>query len=57
MEQGIKRSQRDYSVAFKLSVAEQVKKGEITYKEAQKRHEIQGGVCQTSCRVISSRLF
>jgi len=37
-----KRSQRDYSLAFKLSVVEQVEKGELTYKQAQKRYGIQG---------------
>lgn len=42
MEQGMKRSQRDYSLAFKLSVVEQVEKGEMTYKQAQKRYGIQG---------------
>ncbi len=42
MEQGIKRTQRDYSLAFKLSVVEQVEKGELTYKEAQRRYGIQG---------------
>ncbi|RQR41813.1 IS3 family transposase [Burkholderia sp. Bp9140] len=42
MEQGIKRTQRDYSLAFKLSVVEQVEKGELTYKEAQQRYGIQG---------------
>jgi transposase-like protein len=42
MEQGIRRSQRDYSLAFKLSVVEQVEKGEMTYKQAQKRYGIQG---------------
>lgn len=42
MEQGSKRSQRDYSVAFKLSVVEQVEKGEMTYKQAQSRYGIQG---------------
>ena len=29
MEQGFRRSQRDYSLAFKLSVVEQVEKGEL----------------------------
>lgn len=33
MESRIKRTQWDYSLAFKLSVVEQVKKGELTYKE------------------------
>jgi transposase len=42
MEQEIRRSQRDYSVAFKLSVVEQVEKGEMTYRQAQKRYGIQG---------------
>lgn len=37
-----RRSQRDYSMAFKLSVVEQVEKGEMTYKQAQKRYGIQG---------------
>lgn len=35
MKQGFRRSQRDYSLAFKLSVVEQVEKGELTYKQAQ----------------------
>ncbi|WP_322089843.1 IS3 family transposase [Burkholderia sp. BCC1999] len=42
MEQGIKRTQRDYSLAFKLSVVSQVEKGELTYREAQQRYGIQG---------------
>ena len=37
-----KRTQRDYPLAFKLSVVEQVEKGEMTYKQAQKRYGIQG---------------
>lgn len=37
-----KRTQRDYSMAFKLSVVDQVEKGEIGYKEAQQRYGIQG---------------
>ena len=39
---GMKRTQRDYTLAFKLSVVEQVELGELTYKEAQKRYGIQG---------------
>jgi transposase len=31
MESGIKRTQRDYTLAFKLAVVEQVEKGELTY--------------------------
>ena len=37
-----KRTQRDYTLAFKLSVVEQVEKGELTYKQAQVRYGIQG---------------
>lgn len=42
MESGTKRSQRDYTLAFKLSVVEQVEKGQLTYKQAQQRYGIQG---------------
>ena len=42
MESGERRSQRDYTLAFKLAVVEQVEKGELTYKEAQSRYGIQG---------------
>ena len=38
----IKRTQRDYSLAFKLAVVDQVEKGELTYKQAQNRYGIQG---------------
>lgn len=37
-----KRSQRDYNLGFKLAVVEQVEKGELTYKQAQKIYGIQG---------------
>ena len=37
-----RRSQRDYSLAFKLQVVMQVEKGELTYKKAQKHYGIQG---------------
>jgi transposase len=37
-----RRSQRDYSLAFKLQVVQQVEKGELTYKKAQKHYGIQG---------------
>lgn len=40
-----KRTQRNYSLAFKLSVIEQVENGEMTYKQAQDRYGIQG--CST----------
>jgi len=42
MEPRIRRSQRDYSLAFKVSVVEAVEKGELTYKQAQHRYGIQG---------------
>ena len=37
-----KRTQRDYTLGFKLSVIEQIEKGDLTYKQAQKRYGIQG---------------
>lgn len=37
-----KRSQRDYTLGFKLGVISQVEKGEMTYKQAQKAYGIQG---------------
>jgi hypothetical protein len=36
------RTQSDYTLAFKLSVARQVEKGELTYKQAQRCYGIQG---------------
>jgi len=42
MNTGERRSQRDYTLAFKLSVVDQVEKGELTYKQAQHRYGIQG---------------
>ena len=38
----IKRTQRDYSLAFKLALVDQIEKGEMTYKQAQTRYGIQG---------------
>jgi transposase len=37
-----KRSQRDYSMAFKMMVVSQVEKGEMTYKQSQAHYGIQG---------------
>ena len=37
-----RRSQRDYTLGFKLEVIGQVEKGEMTYKQAQKHYGIQG---------------
>jgi len=42
MATGIKRTQRDYTMAFKLAVVGQVEKGELTYKQAQAKYGIQG---------------
>ncbi|SHF07402.1 Helix-turn-helix domain-containing protein [Flavobacterium fontis] len=38
----IKRSQKDYNMAFKLAVISRVEKGEMTYKQAQSVYGIQG---------------
>ena len=40
--QGTRRSQRDYSLAFKLQVISEVEKGELSYKQAQRKYGIQG---------------
>ena len=42
MDQWVKRTQKDYTLAFKLAVVDQVEKGELTYKQAQERYGIQG---------------
>jgi transposase len=38
----LRKSQKDYSLAFKLAVVDQVEKGQLTYKQAQKKYGIQG---------------
>jgi transposase-like protein len=38
----LKRSQRDYSLAFKLQLVDEVEKGLLSYKQAQKKYGIQG---------------
>ncbi|KKK92585.1 hypothetical protein LCGC14_2701450, partial [marine sediment metagenome] len=38
----VKRTQRDYTLGFKLSIVEQVEKGDFTYKQAQSHYGIQG---------------
>lgn len=40
--EGVKRTQKDYNLGFKLAVVDQVEKGELTYKQAQKLYGIQG---------------
>ena len=37
-----RRSQRDYSVAFKLSVVSEVEKGDLSWLQAQRKYGIQG---------------
>lgn len=37
-----KKTQKDYSLAFKLQIINEVEKGELTYKQAQKKYGIQG---------------
>lgn len=41
-KKGLRRSQRDYGLAFKLAVVNEVEKGQLTYKQAQKKYGIQG---------------
>ena len=38
----IKRTQKDYTLAFKLAVVAEVESGTMTYKQAQKHYGIQG---------------
>lgn len=40
-----KRTQRDYSLAFKLQIVSEVEKGQLSYKQAQNKYGIQG--CST----------
>ena len=39
---GVKRTQRDYSFAFKMQVVSEVEKGEYTYRQSQRKYGIQG---------------
>ncbi|MBA6305672.1 IS3 family transposase, partial [Colwellia sp. MB3u-70] len=41
MKSTTKRTQKDYSLAFKLGVVDQVESGELTYKQAQDKYGIQ----------------
>lgn len=38
----VKRTQKDYPMSFKLSVVEQVEKGQISYNQVQQQYGIQG---------------
>ncbi|MGY4535601.1 transposase-like protein, partial [Pseudomonas sp. TE3786] len=42
MAQGARRSQRDYTLTFKLAVVDQIERGELSYIEAQDLYGIQG---------------
>ena len=47
----VRRSQRDYSLPFKLAVVGEVGRGELSYKQAQRRYGIQGrSTVLTWCR-------
>jgi transposase len=37
-----RRTQKDYSSSFKLQLVDEVEKGHLTYKQAQKKYGIQG---------------
>jgi transposase-like protein len=37
-----KRTQKDYSLAFKLQLVDEVEKGHLTYKQSQTKYGIQG---------------
>ena len=40
--QRVKRTQRNYSFAFKMMVIHEVEKGQLTYKQVQEKYGIQG---------------
>ena len=42
MNKYLKRTQRDYSLAFKLQVVNDVEKGLLTWKQSQEKYGIQG---------------
>lgn len=42
MDQWVKRTQKDYTLAFKLAVVDQVERGELTCGQARERYGIQG---------------
>ena len=51
LEPRVPRSQRDYSLPFKLAVAGEVGRGELSYKQARWRYGIQGrSTVLTRCR-------
>ena len=42
IEKRVKRTQREYSLAFKLQVVEEIEKGELTSYQSRKKYGIQG---------------
>lgn len=38
----VKKTQKDYSLAFKLQIIDEIEKGYLTYKQSQKKYGIQG---------------
>ena len=55
IEPRVRRSQRDYSLPFKLAVVGEVGRGELSYKQAQRRYGIQGRTTVlTWCRCYAS---
>lgn len=38
----LKKTQKDYSLAFKLQLVDEIEKGYLTYKESQKKYGVQG---------------
>ena len=42
IQQKIKRSQRDYSLAFKLQVVGEIERGELNFDQADRKYGIQG---------------
>ena len=48
MDQWLKRTQRDYTLGFKLALVEQVERGELTIAQAKQRYGIQGSSTLTT---------
>lgn len=42
VKSSLKKTQKDYSLAFKLQLINEIEKGELTYKQSQKKYGIQG---------------
>ena len=56
MKSYIKRTQRDYSLSFKLSVVKQIESGELTYTQAAKLYGIQSHSTVKHCLEKHSEL-